>query len=403
MRRLLVSLVLTIGPFSPAFAQEFSMGDTVRLVGRDIHIPAHPAAGDDRVPFRFTGESTAQILGIDPATGWLQIQGEKVGGEQEAGWITPRYIAERVAPSGPTDGDGQPPLPLAWCPPKGSPDPDPSGRLRIATWNLGNLHAVDGQSTFTGGDPSVQRFAIDYERIKCYVRLFDPDVLAVQEVDGEAALERVVDTDVYDLVVSKRPKPGDMNGQQNTGFAFKRGLNVQPRNDFEDLAVSNGSLRYGTRIDLTHQGRTFLLLMSIHLKSGCFDNDDSGSACEKLFTQIPVLERWMDEAAGGPHPLIVLGDFNRRFNRPQGLIWTNLNDAEPPNADLTAVTEHTPISCRDNEFPEFIDHLHLVFDKRAIAFVDRTSFRHVTYRQANREVWDKISDHCPVVVEMWVQ
>ncbi|WP_157679906.1 hypothetical protein [Nitrosococcus watsonii] len=37
----------------------------------------------------------------------------------------------------------------------------------------------------------------------------------------------------------------------------------------------------------------------------------------------------------------------------------------------------------------------------AMAFVDPSSFRHVTYRQADRPVWDKISDHCPVVVELW--
>jgi endonuclease/exonuclease/phosphatase family metal-dependent hydrolase len=272
--------------------------------------------------------------------------------------------------------------------------------LRIATWNVENLHAVDGQSTFTGGDPSVQRFAIDYERMKCYVRLFDPDILAVQEVDGEAALKRVVDTDVYEVVVSKRSKPNFMNGQQNTGFAYKKGLSVQPREDFTDIDVSNGSLRRDTRIDLTHQGKTFHL-MSVHLKSGGFDNGSSGSACQKLFTQVPKLEQWIDDAAAGPNPFIVLGDFNRRFNRPEDLVWTNLDDAEPPNADLTAITEHMPISCRDNKFTDFIDHL--VFDKRAIAFVDRSSFRHVTYRQADREVWNKISDHCPVVVEMWVQ
>jgi hypothetical protein len=111
---------------------------------------------------------------------------------------------------------------LAWFPLKGSPAPHPGGRLRLATWNLENLHAQHGQSTYTGTDPSVKRTAIDYERIRCYVRLFDPDILAVQEVDGKAALRQVVDTDVYDVHVDDRPK-GSLNGQQNTGFAFKRG------------------------------------------------------------------------------------------------------------------------------------------------------------------------------------
>ena len=57
----------------------------------------------------------------------------------------------------------------------------------------------------------------------------------MQELDGEAALNRVIDRDVYDIVVDQRPKPGGMNGKQNTGFAFKKGLNVQVRDDFRNL------------------------------------------------------------------------------------------------------------------------------------------------------------------------
>lgn len=400
MRKLFFALTLIVGFFSPAIAQELNVGDSIRLVERDLHVPAHPAPANNQVPFRFVGGSAAEILAIDVATGWFQIQGEIIGGSQDTGWIVKRYIAERIESNGPNIGDGQVPLELAWCPAKGSPNPHPSDRIRLATWNLGNLHAADGQSTYTGNDPSVKRFAIDYQRIRCYVRLFDPDVLAVQEVDGEAALKRIVDTDVYDVVVSKRPKPNLLGGQQNTGFAFKKGLNVQPRSDFEDLDVSGGSLRYGARIDLTHNGHTFQI-MSVHLKSGCFHNGMSGSACNKLFSQIPVFEGWIDQAAAAPDKVIVLGDFNRRLNQSGDTVWTNIDDAQPPNADLTSITENMPISCRDNQYTEFIDHI--VFGKQAIAFVDRSSFRHVTYRQADKEVWDKISDHCPVMVEMWVQ
>ena len=294
--------------------------------------------------------------------------------------------------------DGEP-LEPAWCPQKGSPDPNPSGRLRIATWNLGNLHAVDGESTYKYRRPSVKRLSIDYMRIKCYVRLFDPDILAVQEVDGEEALQRIVDTDVYRIHVSERPKPNILNGKQNTGFAYKNGLDVVERPDFVDLDISDGDLRYGTRIDLTHKGQTFLL-MSVHLKSLCFDNSNSGTDCDKLFSQVSKLEKWIDDAAAGPNPFIVLGDFNRRVNISDDVVWTNLDDSQPANADLTTVTEDMPISCRDNTFTFFIDHI--VFDKRGIELVDRSSFRHVTFRQADKPVWDKISDHCPVVVEMWV-
>jgi hypothetical protein len=35
--------------------------------------------------------------------------------------------------------------------------------------------------------------------------------------------------------------------------------------------------------------------------------------------------------------------------------------------------------------------------------VDRSSFRQITYRQADTAVWAKLSDHCPVLVELWVR
>jgi endonuclease/exonuclease/phosphatase family metal-dependent hydrolase len=269
-----------------------------------------------------------------------------------------------------------------------------------AAGDLENLHAQDGQSTYLEPDPSVKRTATDYNRMRCDVRLFDADILAVQEVDGEAALSRVVDTDVYDVHVDDRPK-GSLNGQQNTGFAFKRGLTVVRQPDFEALDIrGDGSLRYGTRIDLTHNGQT-IQLMSVHLKSGCFDNASTSSACEALLAQVPVLEGWIDTAAAGPTPFIVLGDFNRRFNEPKDRVWADLDDGEPTNADLTALTQDMPVSCRDNTFTEFIDHL--VVDRRVLPRVDRTSFRHITYRQADKAVWNQISDHCPVVIELWIR
>jgi endonuclease/exonuclease/phosphatase family metal-dependent hydrolase len=379
---------------APANAQDFGPGDVVRLIEREIHIPAHPSPGDQSVHLRFISGSEATILAVDEGTGWIEVKGTPLQGDQNVGWITRRYISDLITRGG--NGGG----PLSWCPPKGSPSPHPSGRLRIATWNLENLHAQDGESIYTGDDPSVKRFAADYKRIRCYVRLFDPDILAVQEVDGEEALSRIVDTDVYDIYVSDRPQ-GSLNGQQNTGFAFKRGLNVETRPDFEDLDVrDDGSLRYGTRIDLTHNEHT-VKLMSVHLKSGCFENDSRSSACTTLLDQIVPLEAWIDDAAEGPEPFILLGDFNRRFNLPNDQVWAAIDDGQPANADLATITQDMPISCRENKYTEFIDHI--VFDPRAMQWVDPSSFRHITYRQGDKDDWDKISDHCPLVVEMWIE
>jgi endonuclease/exonuclease/phosphatase family metal-dependent hydrolase len=114
-----------------------------------------------------------------------------------------------------------------------------------------------------------------------------------------------------------------------------------------------------------------------------------------------VLEGWIDEAARGPRPFIVLGDFNRRLNQPGDRVWADLGDGEPANADLMALTQDMPVGCRDNHFTEFIDHI--VVDPRVLAWVDRLSFRQNTYRQADKAVWGQLSDHCPVAVELRVR
>jgi len=96
--------------------------------------------------------------------------------------------------------------------------------------------------------------------------MFDPDILAVQEVDGEEALRRVVDSDVYSVHVSSRPR-GALNGKQNTGFAYKKWLMVQELNDLKTLDISNGKLRYGTQIRVRHNGRSFKMRIALSVIS----------------------------------------------------------------------------------------------------------------------------------------
>ena len=243
----------------------------------------------------------------------------------------------------------------------------------------------------------MKRDALDYERIRCYVRVLDPDVLALQEIDGADALRRVVDSDVYDVHVSGRASVPNMNGRQNTGFAYKKGLDVTRLPDFDALNLGNRGLRRGARVSVAY-GDDRLQLMSVHLKSGCFSNADDGSDCATLLRQVPVLEDWIDQQSEGPDPVILLGDFNRRLNDSGDAVWAELDDGRPTNARLTAVTDGLSINCRENRFRGFIDHI--VFDLRSIRFVDRSSSRHVNLRRADRPHWDAISDHGPLVVDL---
>lgn len=395
MTTLIVMIPMAVDA-QPGTAPVIEEGQRVRLVERDADIPAHPGPRDARVPFRFAGGSSGLVLSIDSASGWIEIRSERTDGEDGVGWIIRRYIQDAPDNGGPQGPDRTGPE-LAWCPAIGSPDPYADGTLRLATWNIANLHARDGQSTFGPPRPSVERGPVDYERIRCYVRLVDPDVLALQEIDGEDALRRVVDTNVYDLHVSGRARVPNMNGRQNTGFAYKKGLDVTRLPDFDALNVGNRGLRRGARITVAY-GDERLQLMSVHLKSGCFSNADGGSDCASLLRQVPVLEDWIAQQAEGPDPMILLGDFNRRLNDPGDAVWAELDDGQPTNASLTTVTDGMSINCQDNRFPGFIDHI--VFGLRSIQFVDRSSSRHINLRRADRPHWDAISDHCPLVVDL---
>jgi transposase len=64
------------------------------------------------------------------------------------------------------------------------------------------------------------------------------------------------------------------------------------------------------------------------------------------------------------------------------------------------VTEHL-VQLHTTYGTTYIDHI--VVDRRVVPWVDCTSFRHVTYRQADKAVWETLSDHCPVVVELWIR
>ena len=383
-----IALVLLLA--TSAQAVEPKVGATVRLVERAIGIPAHAGPGKRDVSFRYPSGARVVIRAIDARTTWLRVD----DGRGQVGWITERYIANAPPTSSPKGGpalDSE----LAWCPPKRSRQPRTGGRVRLASWNMGALHAVDGRSIFVGDKPSTRRQRQDYERTKCYVRRFDPDILAVQEVDGAAALARVVDTDVYDLHVSERAR-GTLAGKQNTGFAFKKGLAVTRLPFLKGLSVT-GKERWGAQIRLLHNGQSIVLL-NIHMKSGCFSNASRGRACRTLFEQLRVLEHWVDLQAGGATPFVVAGDFNRRLNESGDRFWRDLNDGEPANTELYAVTRNMPVNCRDNRFTRFIDHI--VLGKLARPRAEDSSFRQVNFRVQDKSKWNQLSDHCPIVLDL---
>jgi len=269
-------------------------------------------------------------------------------------------------------------------------------RLRLATWNLSWLGANNGKGR-------VKRNDADFARLSRYARELDADVVAFQEVASRAAAERVFDPAVYDIHISSRRSP------QRTGFAYKRHLAVTPHPDY--VALDVGGVRYGSDVsidlgngdlgdgDLGKSGPRGgeLRLLSVHLKSGCFEREltSRSKACSKLTRQLPYLEAWIDARAADGVKFAVLGDFNRRlFKTDNDEFWSELDDADPPEADLASPTEGQRSACWNGKYPDFIDHL--VLSKSLNQRLASGSFTEHVYDGADASHRRVLSDHCPL-------
>ena len=157
-------------------------------------------------------------------------------------------------------------------------------------------------------------------------------------------------------------------------------------------------MRHGTDLTVMLGGQPVRLL-SVHLKSFCHENDldnvslGDNTDCGKLKRQIPILEGWIEARAQEGVPLIVLGDFNRRFNIADDDMWADLDDGDP---DLTKHTEGLTSACMNFRFPEYIDHI--VTDTRSTALVRPGSFEQVLFTTVDPGGQANLSDHCPIAV-----
>ncbi|PSN14530.1 endonuclease [filamentous cyanobacterium CCT1] len=258
--------------------------------------------------------------------------------------------------------------------------------LKIATWNIEHLRANPN----SGPNP---RTEADYQRLAAYAEQLNADVIALQEVEGAVAAARIFDPEEYAFFFSNRTDP------MLTGFAVRRGIDVIQNPDLVELDVGGGGdLRYGTDITVTSNGRE-LRLLSIHLKAFCFQDpiDAPSSACMTLNQQLTVLEEWIDTQAATEVPFVVLGDFNRRLNLLGDEFWFEIDDADPPNADLTNSTVGLMSQCWESEFPNYIDHI--VMDAIASQFVVPGSFEQLLFVEPIVQQ-DVLSDHCPIAISL---
>jgi endonuclease/exonuclease/phosphatase family metal-dependent hydrolase len=269
--------------------------------------------------------------------------------------------------------------------------------VRVASWNIEHL----AEHNKVG---CVPRSTLDYEKLRNFSELLNADVIALQEVENTAAVERVFPKSEWNIVLSDRPNSRSYNcrgndqesTQQRVAVVLRKGIKYQNKGSFEELGLKMEGLRYGVVVEIFGD-RDTINLLALHLKSGCFVDDYSTSklrACEVLETQIETLDDWIENSIRENKKFIVLGDFNSRLTVENSMFWNKLVNMD--NMPIGIQNGMQNLTGCHPRYPDLIDHIILgpETSKLQIQNSQMVHFYSSTGRHMAEE--DMLSDHCPV-------
>jgi endonuclease/exonuclease/phosphatase family metal-dependent hydrolase len=256
--------------------------------------------------------------------------------------------------------------------------------LKLATWNLEWLTAR------AAGDPALPadvrpKSVEDVARLARYAAYLDADVVALQEVDGPGIAAKVFPPAKYVLHFT-----GD-RVVQRTGFAVRRSIAFGANPDVVAIEAGNAALRSGADITLT---ASHLRLLNVHLKTGCREDRLGSSAraqCETLRQQLPAVQGWIAQRRAEGAPFVVMGDFNRWMEGGDAF-WAGLLRTAP----MVRATEGKRSPCWGGG--GFIDHI--IAGGAARGWMDPGTLAVLTYNERGPEWKERLSDHCPVSVNL---
>ncbi len=262
--------------------------------------------------------------------------------------------------------------------------------IKVTTWNLNWLTARSRQETALPTDVHL-RTPEDFARLAGYVTKLDADVVAFQEVDGDAAARLVFDPALYTIATIDEPVV------QRVGIAVRKTFRIRSNSDLIGLDVEPGApfrLRYGLDVTLTAPHGASLRILVIHLKTGCQTDSLAVShraQCALLARQIPALSGWIAARKNEGIPFMVLGDFNRVFDQPE-----EFGDALTKSALMLRATQGFENPCWDGA--PFIDHIFL--GGQARDWLVPGSLRVQLFHELGADWKEKLSDHCPVSITL---
>ncbi|WP_297478137.1 endonuclease/exonuclease/phosphatase family protein [uncultured Photobacterium sp.] len=257
----------------------------------------------------------------------------------------------------------------------------------------------------------VKRSAADYNALRQLFTTYSPDILAFQEVDSAEALYRVIDKTQYKIYLSDRihnPQDNFKKNNQYTGFAIKRQIVVNDVTDLSQLsspAIATGiampfknKLRYGSIIEIVINQQSILLL-NLHLKSGCFTEEQlskqKSKACKTLAQQLTLIKQWVNTQQQVSQPFIIVGDINHQIVDNRQFINRITDNSTKATLLSASINAHCTVKLatqkpRYRTYRKLIDHLVATTNISALS-------QHQIQYNKQQLLQFTLSDHCPLL------
>lgn len=287
---------------------------------------------------------------------------------------------------------------------------DFDGLVRVATWNIANFWHVDGEHLRPRRDGStgLVRDAEDYAAIRDVAATLDADIIGLQEMGSPDGVRTLFPESDWEMVFSRRladdllENPDKLSSDENrdiyTALVIRRDVaTVLGTERIElDIRDSNGfPVREGTAALIDIDGFQFWAA-SIHLKSGCFTDNDLSEreACQMLARQIPILEDWIDRKSSQGQAVVLLGDFNRQLDRGIDQVRADLDDDDP--VELFKLPHRQELVCEAFRPGPQVSIDYVIFNELLWENVRVPETPKFDFSDP------KISDHCPVFADIAV-
>lgn len=231
----------------------------------------------------------------------------------------------------------------------------------------------------------------EYAAIANVIKEMNLDILALQEIENQTALNKVmVFLNGYKSVVT------NSGGKQNLAILYKSNVKVYDIQEYSPLEVIKDKTRPGLIATIMKDNFDFRIMI-VHLKSTS-SHDDTQELKLKSFeirkSQVYVVTDWIDSCLhySKEKDYIILGDFNDHIQKPNSQLK---HLAE--NKYLECVTKDLKSCLRNDWFT--IDNIFI--SKNVSKRVIKGSLTTEYFRYYIKSKFkNSISDHCPVYFKL---